>query len=441
LKVGIVGGGLLGITLGYLISKKGIQVDIWEASSSLGGLAGSLTLDDGTVVDRYYHALLPSDSHLRQLCTELDLNDQLRFHETKMGFYHQGNIYSMNNVIEFLRFPPLNWIDRFRLGLTVVYAQLVKDWQRLEGVSVQDWLIRLGGKRTFENIWRPLLKAKFDGGFDNTPATYIWARLVRTKSTRAGASQKEESGHLIGGYMTMIEAMVERIQASGGGIHLASPVSEIAIDGGRAQGLRIGDRVHSYDKVAVTVQLPLFRQMIPGANRDYLDLLSRSDYLGLVCPLLVLDRPLTDFWTLNITADYIPFTGIIETTSYIDPQYVGGHHLVYLPKYTAPGSKWQEMSDQEIREIWLENLQAMFPQFDPNWVQCLVVHRERYVEPIHPLNSTGLIPEIETPVQDLFLATSAQIYPALTNSESIAQHAYQAAQTMLDAGVVDVAAN
>jgi protoporphyrinogen oxidase len=82
LKVGIVGGGLLGITLGYLISKKGIQVDIWEASSSLGGLAGSLTLDDGTVVDRYYHALLPSDSHLRQLCTELDLNDQLRFHET-----------------------------------------------------------------------------------------------------------------------------------------------------------------------------------------------------------------------------------------------------------------------------------------------------------------------------------------------------------------------
>ena len=46
----------------------------------------------------------------------------------------------------------------------------------------------------------PLLRAKFDGDFDNTPATYIWSRLVRMKSTRSGASQKEEAGYLAGGY-------------------------------------------------------------------------------------------------------------------------------------------------------------------------------------------------------------------------------------------------
>ena len=202
MKVGILGGGIMGVSIGYFLSKKGIQVEIFEASPMLGGLAGPLTLDDGTKVDRFYHAILSSDSHMRELCEELGIDDQLRFNETKMGFFYKNEIHSMNNIIEFLRFPPLGWIDRFRLGLTVLYAQFIRNWHRLEGISVEKWLIGLGGKRTYQNIWRPMLKAKFDGGFDDTPATYIWSRLVRIKSTRKGANQKEEAGHLIGGYIS-----------------------------------------------------------------------------------------------------------------------------------------------------------------------------------------------------------------------------------------------
>ena len=210
MNVGIIGGGIMGISLGYFLSRQGAKVEIFEASPVLGGLAGPLILEDGTAVDRFYHAILSSDSHLRELATELGIADQLRFRETRMGFYYQGKIHSMNNVVEFLRFPPLGWIDRFRLGLTVLYAQFVRDWHSLESVSVEKWLLRLSGRRTFENIWRPMLRAKFDGGFENTPATYMWSRLVRIKSTRSGASQKEESGHLIGGYATLMKAMAER---------------------------------------------------------------------------------------------------------------------------------------------------------------------------------------------------------------------------------------
>src|SRR6185503_13871393 len=137
-----------------------------------------------------------------------------RFRQTKMGFYHRGKIHSMNSTLEFLRFPLLGWVDRFRLGLTVLYAQFVRDWHQLEGISVEDWLVRWSGRHTFENIWRPMLRAKFDGGFDNTPATYIWSRLVRMKSTRGGANQKEEAGHLMGGYITLLKAMADRIKAA-----------------------------------------------------------------------------------------------------------------------------------------------------------------------------------------------------------------------------------
>jgi protoporphyrinogen oxidase len=432
MSVGIIGGGIMGISLGYFLSQQGVKVEIFEASPMLGGLAGPIILEDGTAVDRFYHAILSSDSHLRQLCSELNIANQLRFRETKMGFYYNREIYSMNSMIEFLRFPPLGWLDRFRLGLTVLYAQFVRDWHQLEGVNVEEWLIRWSGRRTYDNIWRPMLKAKFDGNFADAPATYIWSRLVRMKSTRSGASQKEEAGHLIGGYITLIKAMAERIEAAGSKINLRCPVQEIFIENGRALGLRIKEEIQPFSAVISTLQVPIFRRLISSAPQDYRDYLGKTEYLGIIAPLLVLDRPLTGYWTLNITDDHIPFTGVIETTAYIDPQYVGGHHLVYLPKYTSPDSHWQKMSDDEIREIWLQNLETMFPHFDRRWIRYCLIHRERYVEPLHGLNQTHLIPPIQTPVENLYLATTAQIYPALTNGESVTRHSRESAKTVLD---------
>ncbi len=423
----------MGISLGYFLSKEGIPVTIYEASPVLGGLAGPMLLEDGTAVDRFYHAILSSDRHLGDLCEELGIADQLRFKETKTGFYYQDAIYPMNNIVEFLKFPPLGWIDRFRLGLTILAAQLVGDWRGLESVSVQSWLLKWSGQTTYQNIWRPMLRAKFDGGFENVPATWIWSRLVRMKSTRAGANQKEMAGHLIGGYITLINAMAKKIVAAGGEILLGTVAKEIIIENRKGVGIHLasGEDVH-YDKVVCTLQTPIFQRLIPGADRQYHEFLGKTEYLGVIAPLLVLDRPLSGSWTLNITDDRFPFTGVIETTAYIDPEYVGGHHLVYLPKYTSPGSQWQQKGDDEIRSIWLKNLKEMFPDFSDTWVRYFLVHRERYVEPLHRINETDSIPGIKTPVECLYLATTAQIYPALTNGESVSKHARAAARIILE---------
>ena len=430
--VGIIGGGIMGISLGYFLAKQGVEVTIYEASPVLGGLAGPITLEDGTEVDRFYHAILSSDRHLSALCKELGIHDQMRFKETRTSFYYKGKLHPMNNIIEFLKFPPLGWIDRFRLGLTVLAAQFTRNWKDLESISVQDWLLKWGGRNTFQNIWRPMLKAKFDAGFDNVPATWIWSRLVRMKSTREGANQKEMAGHLIGGYITLIKAMHEKILAAGGRVLLKTPVKEIVIEGNKATGIQLASgEVVRFDKVVCTMQTPVFQRLIPAADKNYHDFLSKSDYLGIIAPLLVLTRPLTGCWTVNITDDRFPFTGVIETTAFIDPKYVNGYHLVYLPKYTAPGSEWQKKTDDEIKAIWLENLKAMFSDFDMATVKYFLIHRERYVEPLHGLNETDLVPTVKTPISNLYLATTSQIYPALTNGESVSRHARDAAEVIL----------
>lgn len=429
----------MGMSLGYFLTKQGMAVEIYEASPVLGGLAGPMVLQDGTAVDRFYHAILSSDSHLRNLCVELGIADQLRFRTTKMGFYTDDAIYPMNGIGDFLRFPPLGWLDRGRLGLTVLAAQAVRNWQALESVSIEEWLVHWGGRNAYENLWRPMLRAKFDGGdeggFDDVPATWIWSRLVRMKSTRSGANQKEEAGHLIGGYATLMAAMAEAIQAAGGKIHLNTPVQEVLIEGSRLRGVRVDGRSVPHETVVCTMQAPVFSRLLPAIKESYRRTLEEQAYLGIVCPLLVLDRPLTDYWTVNITDETVPFTGIIETTNYVDPSYVGGNHLVYLPKYTAPDSCWLRKSNGEIEEIWLHHLQRMFPHFDPSTIREFRIHRERFVEPLHGLNGYHKIPATATPVVGLYLVTTAQIYPALTNGESVSRHAQQAA-TQIRAAVV-----
>lgn len=431
MRVAIVGGGIMGISLGYFLSKRGASVEIFEASGQLGGLAGPIVLEDGTAVDRFYHAILPSDRHLRQLCAELGIADKLRFKQTRTGFYYQGAIHPMDGLQDFMKFPPLGWWDRFRLALTVLRAQLIRNWQRLERISAEAWLRRWSGPRTYENIWRPLLNAKFDGGFDEIPATYIWSRLVRMKSTRQGARQKESAGHLQGGYITLLRAMVDQIEGRGGKVHLQRPIQEIMIERGSAWGLRYGNQASDFDAIVATVQAPIFKHMIPDAKRDYLESLERTEYLGIIAPLMVLDSPLTGYWTLNIADEGYPFTGIIETTTYIEPQLVGGNHLVYLPKYTNPGSPWQEKPEEQIRETWLEKLETMFPDFRRGSVREFLVHRERFVEPLRKVGMANTVPEVDTPIDNLFLATTAQIYPALTNGESVSRHARRSAQLIL----------
>jgi protoporphyrinogen oxidase len=427
--VGIVGGGIMGVTLAYLLSRHGVACEIFEASPVLGGLAGPLVLPDGVVVDRFYHTILSSDAHLRRLCVELGIADRLEFKETRTAFYIDGSLYSMNSLVEFLRFRPLSVPQRLRLGLTVALAQLYRDWQPLERITVRDWLVKLGGRSVFDRLWAPMLVSKFDGEPDGIPATWMWSRLVRVKSTREGANQRERAGHLVGGYATLLAAMTRCIEQAGGRIHLRCPVQEVVIADGRAVGLRVADTVRPFSQVVMTMQGPVSARLLPEAPAGYREALTRIPYLGVVCALLVLDRPLTGTWTINIADPRLAITGIIETTSYIDPRHVGGHHLVYVPKYTAPGSRFMEASDEEVKRTCLEAVRAVVPSFSPAWVRYFLVHRERYVEPLHRIGAPA-IPGVRTPVDSLYLVTTAQIYPALTNGESVTRHAARAVESM-----------
>src|SRR5579862_1593343 len=130
-RLGIVGGGMLGLTLAHRFAAAGHEVTLFEGAPELGGLASPWSLGD-VVWDRHYHVTLLSDSFLRGLLRELGLEDDMRWVTTRTGFFCDGRLYSLSNSLEFLKFPPLGLLDKARLAMTILYAARVKNWRRLE---------------------------------------------------------------------------------------------------------------------------------------------------------------------------------------------------------------------------------------------------------------------------------------------------------------------
>jgi protoporphyrinogen oxidase len=430
MKVGIVGGGVLGLALAYYLGRSGARVTVFEGKNEPGGLLQFFPVDCAWI-DKYYHCILSSDTDLLALVDEIGLGDRVRFTETKQGFYHKGKLFPVTTAKDFLLFPPFSLTERFRLGLTVLGAMRVNHWEQLEDVPVEDWLVGLGGRGTFEKLWKPLLKAKFDGNYGQTPATYIWSRLKRTSSTRTSAGQKEMMGYFVGSYKVLVDRLVERIQATGATLRLGARVQEVAVQDGRATGVVVDGSREEFDAVVVTTPLPILSRLVPEAHRTELDIPTTSEYLGVVCGLLLLDRALTPYYTLYLGDDDIPFTGLIETTSMIAPEHVGGYHLVYLPKYVTPGNPYAQLGDDELRALYAKHLRRMFPGFEESWIKHSFVFRERFVEPLHQIGKRRPIMPFQTKVPGLFVVNNGQIYPELTNCQASVQHALKALPTIL----------
>jgi protoporphyrinogen oxidase len=412
-SVGIVGGGILGMTAAYRLAQAGVRVALYERAPDLGGLVGSFDLD-GTRVDRFYHVILPRDDRTRGLAEELGIGDRFRFRPAGVGFYDDGRVFSMTTPRELLSFPILPFADRIRLGAFAARCQVGSSYDRLDDVPLLDWLRRLCGKRALERLWKPLLDSKFDGRYDDLPATYIWARSRRMTTTR-DANGHEVMGWLEGGYQTLIDTLEQRIRELGGEVHAATQVDRIAGTTGAA-GLVVEGHFRPFDHVLCTLAPPMARRLMTPE----LAALAPADhnrYLGVVCLLLRTSRSVSPYYHLNITDRRVPLTTVVETTHVVDPEAVGGH-LVYASKYVDPSNPILERPLDEIEAEYLGYVRTIFPGLRDDEILARRVQRARVVEPVHLLGGAKRLPPMDS-IPGLTLASTTHVYPELVSGQAV----------------------
>jgi protoporphyrinogen oxidase len=411
--VGVVGGGILGMTAALRLAQHGVKVCLYERSPDLGGLVGSFDFD-GRAVDRFYHVNLPTDDRVLGLAEELGLRDRFRFRPTKVGFYGDGRLFSMTSPKEFLTFPLLSMPDRIRLAAFVARCQLTKTHDELDAIPLVEWLERTSGRKVTERLWKPLLDSKFDGRFDDLPATYIWARTRRMSKTR-DKSGAEIMGWLEGGYTALIDAIERRIRELGGEVHAGTQVDRIAGGSDGVTGLLVDGRYRPFDHVLCTLAPPQAATVLAPELKEHAHA-ERFRYLGVVCLLLRTKQSLSPYYHLNITDRRVPLTTIVETTHVVDPDYVGGH-LVYITRYVEPGHELHERSPDEIEAEFLRHARTIFPELTDDVIVSRKLQRARITEPVHLLGGAANIPDL-FPAPGLAMASLAHVYPEISSGQA-----------------------
>jgi protoporphyrinogen oxidase len=406
---GIVGGGILGLTLALRLAQNGRKVDVFEASPGIGGLAASWELG-GFTWDKYYHVILMSDNYTRKLLRDLGIEDKLVWNETKTGFYTDGKLYSMSNTLEFLKFPPLRLIDKIRLGATIFLASKITNWKKLEETSVEKWLTKLSGKRTFDKIWLPLLKAKLGDSYKEASAAFIWATIQRMYAARKSGLKKEMFGYIDGGYDFIFKTLKEKLLNLGVNIHTSSQVEEIKKDVQERIKVSIkGKGDYCFDKCIVTLPSKIIPGICPDISEEQKIKHQNIKYLGVICVSLVLKKSISPYYVTNITENWVPFTGIIEMSALVDKKYFNGNALVYLPKYVLPESELFTKSDGEIIDTFVAALCKMYPEIKSEDILYKALAKAPNVFALSTLYYSRNIPEVETEIGGLYILNTAQI--------------------------------
>lgn len=410
----VIGGGFTGLAAAYDLVKAGHNVTIFEFNDHLGGLAASFDLN-GYPVERAYHFLYQSDEDILSLAEELGIRDKITFHPSGIRYFHEGTDYPFNTPLDLIRFTPLSFLNRIRLGVLTLYLKNVKKWRPLSRITAWDWLNKWMGTQVTKEVWEPLLRGKFNRYFDQITMSWLWGRFnIRARSQNKDFSG-EKLGYPEGSFAIIVDAIIGRFKAANVNIKLNTGIKRITkLASGSIEVETLQQETHIFDGVVATVPSPIFAHMIQRNNeidQEYIDRLNSVEYLDAVVMVFRTKQRLTDTFWYNIKDERVTFLTLLSTSALAGNEQFGGSEVYYVGAY-VPREHAYMQPEHDIEGEWKAGLSVMFPDFDESQIQDLKISKFKDAQHIVDIGyeEKKLMP-FATPIEGLYLANFSQIYP------------------------------
>lgn len=395
----------MGLAVAYQLIKEGYQPTVFESDDRVGGMTACFDFD-GIDIERYYHFHCTSDTAFFEVLKELNIEDQLQWVNTKMGYWYNGELQDWGNPFALLKFKGLSLIGKFRYGLHAFLATKRDDWKPLEKTDAKTWIHKWIGDEAYRVLWKNLFELKFYHYTDNLSAPWIWSRIRRIGRSRESIF-KEKLGYLKGGSNTLLTHMQNYIENNGGTLHLKSKIQKVNFQDNKVQSLKFNDKTEDFDKIISTIPLPLVAKMIPDLPENILTQYSSKINIGVICIIVKLNKPLTDNFWLNTNDPEMDIPGIIEYSN-LNPE-VG--HIAYVPYYMPREHKNFNDSDEVFKDKIHRYFKKINPSLSSDDILDIRIHRYLYAQPICQPNFTDTLPKDELPIEGLWAADTSHYYP------------------------------
>lgn len=401
MKIAIIGAGITGLSAAYRLTQAGHSVTIYEASDTPGGLGTYVQVGDN-YIERFYHHFFQSDRHVIALIQELELGSSLHFYHSKTSIFYDGKLHAFGGPVDLLRFSPLSFLTRIRLGLALAYLKYAPvNNETLDQIKAAQWLKKYVGPEGYRVIWKPLLTGKFEQWADTIPLAWLKDRL-RDRTFKLG--------YLDGSAKVLFDSLIHAIAKQGGVLRLETPVSAVSDEGDHV-AVTSKNKTVTYDACIVTTVSPIAKKLIQNnLDHDVSKILESQDQLGAVCVLLELDRQVQPHYWINVNDRTQPILVAVEHTNLIPSTEYGGRHLIYLANYLHRTHPRYNMSENEIIREYATFLKKVNPAFSSSWIKKAHLSR---VPRTQTLFSTGSLhnrpPKQITP--RIYLGNIDQMYP------------------------------
>ncbi len=284
MKVLIIGAGPAGLSCGYELTKAGIEVEVYEASPYVGGMARSFDLW-GQRVDMGPHRFFSREKHINEFFTTLVKDDYTLVNRLTRIYYRNRFFHypiKLFNVL--LNLPPFTI-------LSILWEYMrIRMFPYKNPTTFEEWVSNRFGRKLFEiffkhyseKLWGiSTSKIDADWAAQRIKSLSLWEAVISAIFGNKGDKHKtllDQFAYPNNGTGTLYERAAEYITAQGGKVNLQNPVKKVIQDaGGRVSGIELKDgTIVLADRVVSTMPLTL---MVKGLKDVPADVISAAEKL------------------------------------------------------------------------------------------------------------------------------------------------------------------
>ncbi len=278
-KIAVIGAGASGLSTAYELQKIGFNVDIYEKSQNLGGLAGALELSKGKI-DSFYHHLFKSDKYILDFLNDNKIPVDVKFKRTKTGhiwddkYFDISSIYSLGNS---------RLLSKFGFLRLLIGGAFIKYFpsNNLNNKLVHKYMKKLFGKEAALRIWEPLLNFKFGKYAKYMPYSWLRTRIQ---------DRTIELGYVNKGFELVYDYIADQVRKKNGNVFTGNLIKNIRLNSYKDK-LLIDDKI--YDRAVITTSPKVNEKILKNISYESKEI----KYLGAICGVIEFDKkPIPSYW-------------------------------------------------------------------------------------------------------------------------------------------------